>query len=164
MLMICPRSSECKQDINYHKRFRKRLYQSLVYTCPDEVAAKRNKFRMGEANDTTSYLCRMKSAVYSSKYFIVVGIFVFLCFTAIWQFLSKKLSNRTEEISTEMAAKNYQVKSAAIRNEFNSIISGIDNVDAILTEIRSRQDFIAQRQFIAALLLSHPKTNKGDML
>jgi two-component system LytT family sensor kinase len=90
-----------------------------------------------------------------------MGILIFLCFTGIWVFISDKLQNRTQQIGAELATKNYEVKSTVIRNEFHNLIKGIDNLEAILPQIHSRADFLKQQRIAEALLLNHPKIDKG---
>lgn len=103
----------------------------------------------------------MRSQIYNSRYFIVIGIFIFLCFIGIWLFISGKLSKRTEQMRAEFATKNYQLKSTIIRNEFNNFIKGIDNLEAIIPQIHTKESFIKQQPIAEALLLSHPKIDKG---
>lgn len=103
----------------------------------------------------------MKFPIYNSRYFIAIGIFIFLCFTAIWLFMSGRLSKRTEQIAIDLATKHYELKSNVIHNEFNNLVKGIDNVEAILPELHSKEDFIRQRKIVEALLLSHITANKG---
>lgn len=103
----------------------------------------------------------MKLPVFSSKYFIIIGIFIFLCFAGIWLFMSGELTKRTEQMSVELATKNYELKSNIIRNEFNAFISGIDNLETLLPQIHNTQDFIARKKSVEALLLSHRSINKG---
>ncbi len=75
--------------------------------------------------------------------------------------MSGKLTKHTEQISVELATKNYELKSNIIRNEFYSFIKGIDNLETLLPGIRSKNEFIKQEKIAAALLLSHPNINKG---
>ncbi|WEK19926.1 MAG: histidine kinase [Candidatus Pedobacter colombiensis] len=103
----------------------------------------------------------MKFPIYSSRYFIIIGIFMFLCFAGIWFFMSGKLSKRTEQISIELATKIYQLKSNIMHNEFEGFTKGINDSETILPEIHSKNDFIAHERMVEALLLSHPKINKG---
>lgn len=103
----------------------------------------------------------MKAAIYGSRYFIVIGIFIFLCFAGIWLFMSEKLTKRTEQISVELATKNYELKSNIIRNEFYGFIKGIENLETLLPQIHSKSDFVKQEHLAEALLLSHPNINKG---
>ncbi len=103
----------------------------------------------------------MKLSLYSSRYFIVIGIFIFLCFTGIGLFMSGKLSKRTEQISVELATKNFQLKSAIIRNEFNGLIRGLGNAESILTAINSKNDFIKMEPVVEKLLLNHAEIREG---
>jgi len=75
--------------------------------------------------------------------------------------MSNKLSKRTEQISIDLATKNYELKSNVIRNEFNGLTKGIENLVAILPEFHSTADFIKQRKVVEALLLNHPTANNG---
>lgn len=106
-------------------------------------------------------LLKMKFPIYSSKYFIITGIFIFLCFTLIGVFMSGKLNSRTEQISVELATKNYQLKANIMRNEFNSLIRGIGNTEVILDKVKSREDFSKMQSLIEALLLNHPRIHRG---
>ncbi|TCC82409.1 sensor histidine kinase [Pedobacter hiemivivus] len=103
----------------------------------------------------------MRLPIYSSRHFIVIGIFMFLCFAGIWQFMSGKLSKHTEQISIELATKIYQLKSNIMRNEFEGFTKGIVNSETVLPEIHTKKEFLAHEGTIEALLLSHPKINKG---
>jgi two-component system LytT family sensor kinase len=103
----------------------------------------------------------MRSQIYNSRYFIVIGILIFLCFTGIWVFISGKLTHRTQQIGAELATKNYELKSTVIRSEFNNLIKGIDNLEAILPQIHNGEDFLKQQHIAEALLLNHPKIDKG---
>lgn len=103
----------------------------------------------------------MKLPIYSSRHFIVIGIFMFLCFAGIWQFMSGKLSKHTEQISIELATKIYQLKSNIMHNEFEGFTKGIMDSEKILPEIHNKKEFIAHEGIIETLLLSHPKINKG---
>lgn len=103
----------------------------------------------------------MKAALYRSRYFIAIGISIFLCFAGIWYFISGKLTKRTEQISVELATKNYELKSNIIRNEFYSFIKGIENLEILLPQIHSKSDFVKQHHIVEALLLNHPNINKG---
>lgn len=75
--------------------------------------------------------------------------------------MSGKLSKRTEQISIDLATKNYELKSNIIRNEFNGFVKGIDNVEAVLLQLQSKKDFIKQQGIVEALLLDHKAINKG---
>ncbi len=75
--------------------------------------------------------------------------------------MSGKLSKRAEQISIDLATKTYELKSNVIHNEFNRLIKGIENLEAILPEFHSTADFIKRRKIVEALLLSHPAANKG---
>lgn len=86
---------------------------------------------------------------------------MFLCFAGIWQFMSGKLSKHTEQISIELATKIYQLKSNIMRNEFEGFTKGIMDSEKILPEIHTKKAFLAHEGIIEALLLSHPKINKG---
>lgn len=103
----------------------------------------------------------MRTQIYNSRYFIVIGILIFLCFTGIWVFISGKLENRTQQIGVELATKNYELKSTVVRNEFTNLIKGVDNLEAILPQIHSGADFLKQQHIAEALLLNHPKIDKG---
>lgn len=103
----------------------------------------------------------MRAQIYNSRYFIVIGLLIFLCFTGIWVFISGKLTHRTQQIEVELATKNYELKSTIIRNEFSNLIKGIDNLEAMLPQIHSREDFLKQQHIAEALLLNHPKIDKG---
>ncbi|MNK14970.1 putative sensor-like histidine kinase [compost metagenome] len=103
----------------------------------------------------------MKLPIYSSRHFIVIGIFMFLCFAGIWQFMSGKLSKHTEQISIELATKIYQLKSNIMHNEFEGFTKGIMDSEKILPQIHTKKEFLAHEGIIETLLLSHPKINKG---
>jgi len=75
--------------------------------------------------------------------------------------MSGKLSKRTEQISIDLATKNYELKSNIIRNEFNGFVQGVNNVEAILPQFQSKEEFIKQQGIVEALLLSHQAINKG---
>lgn len=75
--------------------------------------------------------------------------------------MSGKLSKRTEQISIDLATKNYELKSNIIRNEFDGFIKGFENVQAILPQFHSKEAFLKQQQLVDALLLNHPAINKG---
>jgi two-component system LytT family sensor kinase len=75
--------------------------------------------------------------------------------------MSGKLSKRTEQISIDLATKNYELKSNIIRNEFNGFVKGIENVDAILPQFQSKEAFIKQQRIVEELLLNHRAINKG---
>lgn len=97
---------------------------------------------------------------------------LFLCFASIGVFISIQFSKRTKQISIDMATKVYQLKSDVIRNEFNGFLKGLNDLDPVVNQIRSRDAFIQNSSIIEALLLSHPGvtngwyalTNKNDTL
>ena len=60
-----------------------------------------------------------------------------------------------------MAIKIYQLKLGVTRNEFNHFIKGLGDVETIMPQIKTAYDFQQSQQQINALLLSHPKINKG---
>lgn len=75
--------------------------------------------------------------------------------------MSGKLSKRTEQISMDLATKNYELKTNIIRNEFSGFVKGVNNVEAILPKFQSKEAFIKQQEIVEALLLSHQAINKG---
>lgn len=103
----------------------------------------------------------MKLPLYSSKYFIIIGIFIFLCFTGIGLFMSGKLSKRTAQISVELATKTFQLKSTIIRNEFNGLIRGLNAAETMMAKINSKSDFNQMKSTMEILLLNHSKINNG---
>jgi two-component system LytT family sensor kinase len=103
----------------------------------------------------------MKAAIYSSRYFIVIGIFIFICFTVIGLFMSVKFTKRTEQISIDMATKVYQLKSNVMRNEFNGFVKGLNESGIIANQVSSRNEFLRLEKVTTALLLSHPQINSG---
>lgn len=103
----------------------------------------------------------MKSAIYNSKYFIAIGIFMLLCFSGIGFFMISKFNERTELISIDMATKVYQLKSNVINNEFNGFVKGLSNVETIIPQLGSKYDFYRSEKIIEGLLLAHPKINSG---
>lgn len=103
----------------------------------------------------------MKPAIYNSKYFIAIGIFILLCFTGIGLFMTRKFNKRTDQINIVVAEKVYQLKSNIINSEFEGFVSGLGNVETILPGIKSKSDFYKAENLIAQLLLSHPKINNG---
>lgn len=108
-----------------------------------------------------SIFAGMKPAIYNSKYFITIGVFILLCFSGIGYFMTSKFNKRTERISIDMATKIYQLKSNIIYNEFRSFIRGLNNSETIIPQIRSNTDFHHAEQMVSALLLSHPKIKRG---
>lgn len=103
----------------------------------------------------------MKAAIYSSRYFIVIGIFIFICFTVIGLFMSVKFNKRTEQISIDMATKVYQLKSNVMRNEFNGFVKGLNESAIVVDQVNSRAEFLRLEKVTEALLLSHPQINSG---
>ena len=103
----------------------------------------------------------MKAAIYSSKYFIVTGLFIFICFTGIGIFMTDKFKQRTKQISVELATKVYQLKANIIRSEFNGFIKGLDNSESIATQIHTTKDFYTLKPVFQDLLLAHPRINSG---
>lgn len=102
----------------------------------------------------------MRSSVYSSRYFIVIGLFIFLCFTLMGLFMIDKFNKRTDQISIDMATKVYQLKSNVVRSEFNGFMRGLRNTDAISSQI-TKANFGRLEPMAISLLLSHPKINSG---
>ena len=107
------------------------------------------------------YLCCMKAAIYSSKYFIVTGLFILICFTGIGIFMTNKFKQRTKQISVELATKVYQLKANIIRNEFNSFVQGVSNSASISSQVHTISDFYRLKPVIRDLLLAHPRINTG---
>lgn len=103
----------------------------------------------------------MKYRLFSSKYFIVTGVFIFLCFTAMIVLMKIVFNTHAGQISTNMATQIYQLKSNSIRNEFNNIVKGLDDVDNVMPQIKTAYNFQQSEQVISALLLSNSKINKG---
>ena len=103
----------------------------------------------------------MSATVYRSRYFIATGMLLFLCFAAIGLFISVQFSKRTRQISIDMATKVYQLKSDVIRNEFKGLLKGLNDLDPVRKQIKSRQDFIQNIPLIEAILLSHPGVTNG---
>lgn len=103
----------------------------------------------------------MKFPLYSSRYFIIIGTGMFLCFIGIWFFMSGKLTKRTEQNSIDLATKNYELKSNIIRNEFKGFVKGIENVETLMPAVYTTADFIRQQPTIDRLLLSHPSIDTG---
>jgi two-component system LytT family sensor kinase len=103
----------------------------------------------------------MKTTVYSSKYFIAIGVFILLCSSGIGFFITTKFNKRTERISNDMAISIYQLKSNVINSEFRGFIRGLNNAEAIIPELKSSHDFFDIEKLINTLLLSHPKIKHG---
>lgn len=84
-----------------------------------------------------------------------------MCFVAMGVLMRFKFNKRAEQISLSMATKIYQLKLNVIRNEFNNLIKGLSDVETVMPQIKTAYDFQQSQQLINALLLSHPKINKG---
>lgn len=119
--------------------------------------------QMNQLGYSTKYLhlCKVKSPIFNSRYFIIIGIGMFLCFIGIWLFMSGKLTKRTEQNSIDLATKNYELKSNIIRNEFKGFVKGIENVETLMPAVHSTADFIGQQNIVDRLLLSHPAIDTG---
>ncbi|KIO78215.1 hypothetical protein TH53_05030 [Pedobacter lusitanus] len=103
----------------------------------------------------------MKTAIYNSKYFIAIGVFILLCSSGIGFFITSKFNKRTERISNDIAISIYQLKSNVINSEFRGFIRGLNNSDVIIPQLKNGEDFLHAEKLINALLLSHPKIKHG---
>lgn len=72
-----------------------------------------------------------------------------------------KFNERTNRISIDRAIQIYQLKLNVTRNEFNNYIKGLADVETVMPQIKTAYDFQQSQPLINALLLSHPKINKG---
>jgi two-component system LytT family sensor kinase len=75
--------------------------------------------------------------------------------------MSGKLSQKTAQISVELATKTFQLKSTIIRNEFNGLIRGLNATETMMAKVHSKNDFTAMKSTMEILLLNHPKINNG---
>lgn len=103
----------------------------------------------------------MLSQIYRSKYFIITGILILLCFAATGIFLSVQSGKRTSQISTDMATKVYQLKAAVIRNEFRGFVKGLDDAALVVTQSPDTSTLQQNLPFAATLLLNHPSVKHG---
>ncbi|MGV3703776.1 MAG: histidine kinase [Arcticibacter sp.] len=78
----------------------------------------------------------MKSGIYGSKYFIAISAFVLLVFTGIATVLRGKFNARTEQISKDIGSQTFQLKSLALREEFNSILKGLYTAEELAIQTR----------------------------
>lgn len=78
----------------------------------------------------------MKSGIYGSKYFIAISAFVLLVFTGIATVLRGKFNARTEQISKDIGTQTFQLKSLALREEFNSILKGLYTAEELAIQTR----------------------------
>ncbi len=147
--MTCPRYSKCRQ-IN-------KLSREI---SPYELLAEKQEFFYAlPAQVISCYLCLMKFGIYSSRYFIGIGIFILLSFTGLGLFISHKLNAQTERISTDMATKVYQLKSNIMKAEFEGFITGLNNAELLIRNTNSRQELLGEKKLLEAQLLSHPEIN-----
>lgn len=103
----------------------------------------------------------MKLSIYNSRYFIAIGILILLCFSGIGFYMTSQFSKGTKLISIDMATQAFRLKSTIIKNEFNGFVKGVNDVETILPQLRSKQDFYKAERVVGALLLSHPKIHTG---
>lgn len=107
------------------------------------------------------YLYGMISQIYRSRYFIITGVLIFICFAIIGVFISVQSGKRTRQISADMAAKIYQLKSTVFKNEFASFLKGLNNIAPVVSQLPNSAAVQQNLPFAEALLLSHPQINKG---
>lgn len=111
--------------------------------------------------DDLLYLYAMISQIYRSSYFIITGILIFTCFAIIGVFISVLSGKRTRQISDDMAAKVYQLKSTVFKNEFANFLKGLNNIAPVVSQLPNSAAVQQNLPFAEALLLSHPQINKG---
>lgn len=111
--------------------------------------------------DDLLYLYGMISQIYRSGYFIITGVLIFTCFAIIGVFISVQSGKRTRQISDDMAAKVYQLKSTVFKNEFANFLKGLNNIAPVVSQLPNSAAVQQNLPFAEALLLSHPQINKG---
>jgi len=106
-------------------------------------------------------MLNFKQIIYTSRYFIAIGLLILLIFSAIGIFISSKFNARSQRITIDNATKVYRLRSNVIRNEFNGFINGLKDAGTIVPLIKNKTIFYQQQPMVDALLLSHPKIKNG---
>jgi|GEM_PF-1137679 len=109
----------------------------------------------------STYICFMKFAVYSSRYFISIGLLMLACFTGTAIFISDKLGQQTDRISADVATKVYQLKSNIMKGEFNGFVGGIHQAGLIVDYTPSTSSLLKNKALLEAQLLNRPKVQHG---
>ncbi|WP_256007139.1 histidine kinase [Pedobacter deserti] len=103
----------------------------------------------------------VRGAIYSSKYFIAIGLLMFFCFSGIAWFISSKLQKQTERISIDAATKVFELKATVIGHEFESFGNGLIHASLLASNFETYQQLLSSRDLLANQLLTHPQLQNG---